>query len=193
MTNRREFLKAATALSAVPLMGGSPFAIGREPVTLDAVIFDLRHPDARTFAACADQLGAPCREIEGDVTNLWQDELRSHWQAAPAAIAGLTERPALFLLERLAWDHGLRVVFAAEHAPDGRGYVAHRIIRTTDAGLAQELEAAGWRWPRVLADIMIAGPRVTTRDFRPTDTSMAAYPGEPAKLYSWVIAPRTAA
>ncbi len=193
MTNRREFLQTVTALSAVPLVGRAAFAIGREPVVLDVVIFDSRHAEARDFGARAGRLGAPLREIEGDITDLWRDELLGRWQAAPVTIAGLTERPALFLLERLAWDHGLRVVFEAEHAPDGRGTTAHQVVRTANSGLALELEAAGRSWPDVLADSLVTGSHATTRDFRPSDAALAAHLGEAEKLYSWIIAPRTAA
>ena len=193
MTNRREFLQTAAALSAAPLAGRAAFADGRESVVLEAVIFDSRHPEARDFGARAGFLGAPLRAIEGDITDLWQNELLSRWRKAPAAIAGLTERPALFLLERLAWEHGLRVVFEAEHAPDGRGLAVHRIGRTADPRLADELGLAGRSWPSVLADALVGADRVAAPDTRPTDAGLAARLGEPMKLCSWIIAPRTAA
>lgn len=193
MTNRREFLQTAAALSAAPLAGRAAFADGRESVMLEAVIFDARHPEARDFGARAGFLGAPLRSIEGDITELWQNELLPRWRKAPAAIAGLTERPALFLLERLAWEHGLRVVFEAEHAPDGQGLAVHRIGRSADPRLADELGLAGRGWPSALADALVGGGRVAAKDMRPTDTGLAARLGEPMKLHSWIIAPRTAA
>src|SRR5690606_38561175 len=119
----------------------------------------------RDFGARAEFLGAPLRSIEGDITALWQNELLSCWKASPAAIAGLTERPALFLLERLAWEHGLRVVFEAEHESRGGG-AAHRVMRTADARLAGELELAGRSWPRVLADALISANRAPSQDAR---------------------------
>jgi len=190
VTNRREFLQtAAAALSAAPLAGRAAFADGRgTALTFDAVIFDSRHGEARDFGARAAVLGVPLRAIEGDITDVWQSELLPRWRNAPAAIAGLTERPALFLLERLAWEHGLRVVFEAEHAPDA----THRVLRSGDPRLADELAFAGRSWPSVLADALIAGGRAPSHDVRPTDAALAAYLGEPTKLYSWIIAPRTA-
>jgi len=192
VTNRREFLQTAAALSAAPLAGRAAFAEGHRAAVLDAVIFDSRHPEARDFGARAGFLGAPLRAIEGDITDLWQNELLVRWRTAPAAIAGLTERPALFLLERLAWDHGMRVVFEAEHAPDGRGRAAHRVVRTADPRLADELDLAAQSWPRILADALVAATPVAARDTRPTDAGLAAHLGEPTKLYSWIIAPRSA-
>jgi hypothetical protein len=194
VTNRREFLQTAAALSAAaPLAGRAAFASGRAPTVLDAVVVDARHSEARDFAAVVGQLGAPLRVIEGDITDLWQNELRRRWQAGAAAVAGLTERPALFVLERLAWDHGLRVVFEAEHIPDGRGGAAHRVVRTADPQLGRELAAAGNRWTGVLAHALVAENGVQTRDYRPTSAALAAHLGEATKLHSWIIAPRSAA
>jgi hypothetical protein len=191
---RREFLRTAAALSAVPLAGRVTFAKAREQRAVpEAVVFDSRHLEGREFATHAGLLGAPVRAIEGDITSLWQNELLRRWKTGPVAIAGLTERPALFLLERLAWDHGLRVIFAAEHEPHGRGHAAHRVAFTADPRLALHLAAAGRSWPRVLAEVLIIGTRAPPRDFRPTDAALAAYIGEPSKLFSWIIAPRAAA
>ncbi|HEX7081570.1 MAG TPA: hypothetical protein VF329_11200 [Gammaproteobacteria bacterium] len=190
MTNRREFLCTAAALSATPLAGRAAFAEGRELAALEAVVYDSRHPEAREFGARAALLGAPLRAIEGDVTDLWQHELLARWKAGPRAVAGLTERPALFVLERLAWEHGLRVVFEAEHEPNGSGAAAHRVLRTAAPDLAHELAAAGRGWTAVLAEAVVAGPRTRGHDFRSSQAALTAYPGEPTTLCSWVIAPR---
>lgn len=191
MTNRREFLQTAAALSTAPLAGHAAFAKGTGAPTLDAVIFDTRYAEGRHFGTRAGLLGASLRSIEGDITALWQDELLGRWQSGPTVMAGLTERPALFLLERLAWEHGMRVVFEAEHEP-AHGGAAHRLLRTAHPGLSRELEAAGQSWPSVLADALVAGTRTRTHDFRPTDAGLARKLGEPTKLHSWIIAPRTA-
>jgi hypothetical protein len=202
VTNRREFLQAAAVLSAVPLVGrvalagsgvaGAGAAAG-DAVALDAVVFDSRHAESRDFGARAGRLGVPLRAIAGDITDLWQQELRLRLKAGSLVIGGLTERPALFLLERLAWDHRLRVVFEVEHEPDGRGGAAHRVVRTADPNLARVLESAGRAWPATLAEALIDATRLPAPDVRPTDPGLAARLGEPMTLYSWIIAPRRAA
>lgn len=193
MTNRREFLQAATLLSAAPLLAGrATYAATRGSRTFAAVVFDTRHPQARDFAAHAGARGVPVRAIEADITDLWQDDLRRRWQAGSAPVAGLTERPALFLLERLAWEHDLRVVFAAEHTLNSHDTTVHSCVRTADAGLAHTLTAAGRDWPRVLADKLMENTSLITHDYRPTDAGLAAGLDEPVKLYSWIIAPRRA-
>lgn len=192
MTDRREFLQAAAVLTAAPLAARAAFAGPGDAARLDAVVVDSRHAAARVFGNFAALAGAPRREVQGDITDLWQRELLHRWREAPAAVAGLTERPALFLLERLGWDHGLRVVFEAEHLPDGVGGMQHRIVQSGAAGLERELAAAGSEWPAVLADALILGSRATARDTRPSGAAMAANLAEPTKLYSWIIAPRSA-
>jgi len=193
MTDRRKFLKAAAVLSTAPLTARAAFAGTGNAARLDAVVVDSRHEAARVFGGFAELAGAPRRDVQGDITDLWQRELVHRWRAAPAAVAGLTERPALFLLERLGWDHGLRVVFEAEHLPDGLGGMQHRIVQSNAAGLERELALAGADWPAVLADSLILGSRATTRDALPSGAAMAANLAEPTKLYSWIIAPRSAA
>lgn len=202
MTSRREFLRTAAAFSAAPLAGSAAFAGERiqsprqaaaTEMSFDAVVFDARHKASRDFSLRANVLGAALRVIEGDITDLWQSEFSRRWKQGPVAIAGLTERHALFLFEHLAWEHGMRVVFEAEHqsAPDGDA--THKILRSADHGLVRELNAAGSRWPRVVADALMAGSAVPSRASGPTGSAMAEHPGEPDKLYSWIIAPRSAA
>jgi hypothetical protein len=193
MTDRREFLQAAAVLSTAPLAARAAFAGLGHAARLDAVVVDSRHAAARVFGDFAALAGAPRREVQGDITDLWQRELVHRWREAPAALAGLTERPALFLLERLGWDHGLRVVFEAEHLPDATGGVQHRIVQSNAVGLERELAAAGADWPAVLADALILSGAATKRDTLPSGAAMAANLGESTKLYSWIIAPRTAA
>src|SRR5690606_26367707 len=181
------------ALSVAPLTSQTGFATPRQFPGLTTAIIDSRHPDARYFGAQARSLGAAQRVIEGDITDLWQHELLALWRAKPAAVAGLTEGPALFLLERLAWDHGLRVVFEAEHIQDAHGNTTHRVVRSASPELAHILAAAGANWPAMLANALIDGGHTPVNDFRPTDAGLADYLGEATKLYSWIIAPRKAA
>jgi hypothetical protein len=198
VTSRRTFLQTAAALSAAPLAGAAAFAGGphnpeRKPLTLDAVIFDARHAESRAFSMRANVLGAPLRVIEGDVTDLWQREFSQRWKRGPVTVAGLTERHALFLFEHLAWEHGMRVVFEAEHSPAADGAATHRILRAADRALLRELTAAGSEWPRAVADALVAGFAVPSRENGPTGSAMAEHLGEPDKLYSWIIAPRSVA
>jgi hypothetical protein len=165
------------------------------PATNLAVLYDHRHAEAREFRQRAAHWDARIRgTLDGDITEIWQNDLSVAWKKKPQALAGLTERPALFLLERLSWDYGLRVVFEAEHESTGKGNWNHSIVRSGNSSLKRELEAAGAAWPVVLADQMLAAQtEVAKRDFMPSGAAMAARIDEPTKLHSWIIAPRAAA
>lgn len=188
MANRREFLQTAALLSALPLaQRGLSRAL--PPTPLDIVVFDRRYAEARDFGALAAAQGALVRDFSADITDLWKQDLRERWKASAGLVAGLSERPALFLLERLGWDHGQRVVFEAEHELRAGGHVRHRVLRSGNARLAAELTSAGAAWPGVLAEAL-RQPHNASTDIHPTEAAMAAHRGEGSKLYSWIIAPQ---
>jgi hypothetical protein len=190
---RRKFLESAAVVSAAPLAPKVVFANGTQRAMPMCAIFDSRHPGARMFGLRAEHLGVPIRAIQGDITDLWLDELEGRWKSANAAIAGLTERPALFMLEQLGWDYGLRVVYQAEHEANDERSAQHHIVRSSLSSLGRQLDAAGASWPAVLADqVLTAAEQVASPDVTPSGAAMAAYLHEPTKLYSWIIAPKTA-
>jgi hypothetical protein len=194
VTTRRKFLESAAVVSAAPLAPAVVLGDGTQRASAIGAVYDARYREGRAFGLRAGQLGVPVRGIEGDITDLWQDEVRGRWQSASVAIAGLTERPALFMLEQLAWEFGLRVVYQAEHEPNGPGSTIHRVVRSGRPGLSRYLDAAGAAWPDVLADqMLIRAEQVASGDGTPSGAAMAAFLNEPTKLYSWIIAPRPAA
>jgi len=104
MISRREVLQGGVLIASVPLI---PTALA-DP-SLYRVLFDQRFAASREFGAHAQWQGHTVRGFNGDITNVWFEELRPKWRQGPAAIAGLTAHGALFCLERLAWDAGMRV------------------------------------------------------------------------------------
>jgi hypothetical protein len=193
MANRREFLQAAAAATGATAAARAGFAadgaLTSEPLALRAVIVDARFPDARAFGARLASRGAPVRSIEADVTDLWRNELKPMWAQEPAPIAGLTARPALFLLERLAWEHRMRVVFHAEHEALTEGRVAHAVLQGGAGFRAADLDAAGDLWAEALARALEGLPG-SARTAGPTPAGLAARHAETGEpLASWVIAP----
>lgn len=204
MTSRRDFLHSAAVLSAAPLASGT--ALGAEdakPRIENAIpdiaaagfsaVFDARFPASRAFGERARGLGALTGGFDGDVTHLWRTELLARWKAKPALTVGLTDRHALFVLERLAWDQGMRVVFEAEHQPASGDRALHRIVRAGRGDLDASLSSAADRWAETLADHLLADPQLASADVSPTGAAMASHLAEPSKLHSWIIAPRNAA
>ena len=119
MTSRREFLKAGlTASALLPVGARANFAIveGASVATVPfyKVLYDTRFPASVAFARRAAARGFALHAIAGDMTRFWYDDLYHRWREAPTAIAGLTAHGALFCLERLAWEHRMRVVYRRE-------------------------------------------------------------------------------
>jgi hypothetical protein len=135
MHSRREFLQAGIAASIVPI------ALPAQAFTFDvptdarmippadeffSIVYDVRFNDAALLASKAERSGLPVTRITGDITEFWFNELSLKWQSrtgvkpvcqtgAPVAIAGFTTHGPLFCLERLGWDHGMRVAFRRVH------------------------------------------------------------------------------
>lgn len=82
------------------------------------VIFDERFPASVAFADHVRREGMPVHGIRGDITALWFHDLDLRWKQGPAAISGLTDANALFCLDLLARDKGMRVKARTEW-PDG--------------------------------------------------------------------------
>jgi hypothetical protein len=124
MASRREFLQAGIAASVLPLAAVANNIAPSQSENHDfyKVIFDERFPASVTFGEEWQARGAAVRAIRGDITDLWFHDLDRQWKRRPTAIAGLTAHGALFCLERLAWDHGMRVISRVEQvAHDGDG------------------------------------------------------------------------
>jgi hypothetical protein len=119
MANRREFLQAGIAASLLPMaVAGSTLSPSEhaDRVTFYKVIFDERFPASVTFGESWKAHGAAVHAIRGDITDLWFHDLDLQWKKQPVAIAGLTAHGPLFCLERLAWNHGMRVISRIEQS-----------------------------------------------------------------------------
>lgn len=193
MTSRREFLQIGMAATALPLATEVVRAAGvtdaADALPLYRAVYDTRFSDSVAFAAALGRHGVPMHAIDGDVTRLWYDDLYHAWRTRPVAIAGLTAHGALFCLERLAWDHGMRVVFRAEHRyRDGR--IEHDLAGPVAMLAEAERLGGSAAWPACMAAALCACPRGRTelgRAHRAAPFEGAAPAGE--ELYSWVIAP----
>jgi hypothetical protein len=197
MATRRTFIQVAAG-TALPVSAGLRAADVPASATtlqrreLGAVVIDSGHAEARDFGDRLDPRGAKVLSIrEGDVTTAWLNSIRPLWLKRRATVAGLTTPAALFCLEQLAWQHGLRVVFHAEHTLQLDGRLDHRVQRDPQMArlTASNLQRAGTRWPARLADAMAA--RSTTSIRRPGPSLAALQPTLPEGallLTSWIIA-----
>ncbi len=126
MISRRQILQSGLVATSLPLVAGvslaplqSAHARALEHAGLYKVLFDRRFAASREFGREAQWQGQSVHGFDGDITNVWYHDLHPRWQKAPVAIAGLTAHGALFCLERLAWDVGMRVTHRAEERYEG--------------------------------------------------------------------------
>jgi hypothetical protein len=196
MANRRDFLTAA-ALTAgsLALTPATQAATQRRPLALHAVLIEERFAPSRAFGArLAAHDGTPVLAVaDGDITQLWLQQIGPAWRRHPVAVAGLTTRPALFCLEELAAVSGLRVVLHAEHILLPQARTEHQILRgAKSAGLdALDLSLSGPLWPTRMADA-VALHRSSSQALRvgPSDAALEPAMPEGAQLLtSWIIAP----
>ncbi len=109
------------------------------------------------------------RRISGDITGLWYGELYDRWRSAPFALAGMTDRMALFCLEQLARDARMRVVYRMAHP---------------------QTEEAAPDWAAEAAQTLLAAPLPTgAASGAPALAESAA---DEHTLFSWIIAPAPA-
>jgi hypothetical protein len=195
MTSRRRFLTVGLAAAALPLAARGNFraeASSGETVALYKVLYDTRFAASVAFAHRASARGLTVQAMAGDMTQFWYGDLYHRWRSGPAAIAGLTAHGALFCLERLAWDQGMRVIYRGEHAAAAGGCVAHRFEGAALLLSAAPEPAPAPRWAAGFADVVAPSPieRTETRTRRASSRQTATGPSsEP--LFSWVIAPMT--
>ena len=188
MTSRRAFIQAGVALSAAvsspSIAAAAPTA--RERLPLYRVVFDARFAASRAFGEAARAQGARTAAIVGDVTRLWQGELDPQWRATPAAIAGLTTNRSFYMLEVVARDHGMRVIFHADHRPIAGDVFAHRLVGPDTLAAPDFL--GGEAWPAQVARLVTAWPSGAHTPLGTTgDLMIPSGAGEP--LVSFVIAP----
>jgi hypothetical protein len=160
MTNRREFLQTGVSVSALPLaIGGLPSSMAAdvrrepEPLSPHKAIFDDRYAEGRAFAAAIGRFGVPARALtNGDITDLWYDELDLVWRTQRVAVAGLTQFGPMFALERLGNDRGMRVVLRVEHQLRADGTLAHVMTGAAETlAAAEQLQRRGVDWPTMIA------------------------------------------
>jgi hypothetical protein len=138
--NRREVVAGCVAAVAVPLvlegvLGHTPPVGSRGATPLFRVVYEGSAAAGRAFGREAARLGGAVREIRGDMTRVWYEEIAPRWRHEGAAIAGLTAAGALFCFEQLAWDAGMRVVYRAQHSPLDDGEALARLVMHLPAGL----------------------------------------------------------
>jgi hypothetical protein len=202
MPTRRAFIQAGLTISVAPAVptwihaeSGSSIhraTVGHHP--LQCVVCDMRSHWSTELANVLDRPGVTVIRTKGDITDFWFADLSQRWKRAPVVIAGLTADGPLFCLERLGWDHGLRVVFRGTHRIVSTDRIEHVITAPVgNVGSAHRAGLAGDAWVRTLAGLLSS----CTSARETTATSVRGALGrmsdvDVSQLVSWVIAPKPA-
>jgi hypothetical protein len=190
MIRRREFVASGLAVSflsraaAAGLAGPAPTAKTR---TVPPFVADQRFLEARVAARAAEARGAAIRWLAEDVTAVYE-WLDLAMRAAPFAISGMTSGNALFLIERLAWEHGLRTVYRGLHARARDGRHAHDLLGASALVRLIDDRAAS-NWAAVLGRELAAwAPDPVHR--AQVVRSQAIPCADGATLASWLLVPK---
>jgi len=179
MVNRRSVLKIGAATVAGVLVKMPVSGLDQPPQRAHAAfhraVFDERFGECRGFAAEMDSAGVRTSAIRGDVAKLWYGDLRVHLRENRLPVAGLTDRAALFCLEELARDVGMRVIFRADHILDQETGTQHDAAGVAGFGRAIAVS---------LSQFDMSEPRDTSAQKRTGPFS----PENKTALVSWLIA-----
>ena len=199
MITRRDFLGTSlvgTVGVGAVLAEQRSTLLSRPLTDLHTGVVDSRFVESSQFGQVLDRYGVSARPFRGDVTELWFTQLDPLWRAQRASVAGLTTYGVFFCLERMAWDHGMRVTYCARHAPRAGGEVDHALPEVAAALAADLRKARSSVWPRRVAQ-WVAGTPIARRaqaitasiaDPRRHTSTCEGAPDVAPVLYSWVIA-----
>jgi hypothetical protein len=208
--DRRAFLQSSAAVSAAGLSaasaaafaapGGSHFA-GRAGWSLasERFIIDTRFAEAVATGRAAQSENLRVAEVSGDMSNLWYHDLDLRWRDAPMVLAGVTAPEGLFVLETLANDRGMRVVYRGVHTVGPAGVERH-VLRGPGELVALLANSRGrfsasGIWGTHACAALRGCPASSRAAVESLEFSTPAHPDRrdvPASpsLVSWIIAPR---
>lgn len=194
MTNRRQFIQSGLALSAASLpvsaLAGAASTTSSPALRLERFVVDTRVPAAVELATRAATRAIAVAETSGDLTDLWRSDLAARWKRAPMALAGATTRAGLFVLETLANDHGMRVVYRGIHERFARDSARH-VLSGPASVLAHAARTEEPLWA-ALCGAMAACPLGRTPAARLELEREAGGLDGAEPLVTWIIAPRAA-
>jgi len=135
MINRRTTLK----LGGVGVLGGLvnlpaqslAFSATKTSALPVQAIYDSSYSESLTFANRIQLSDSSVKDIQGDLSQLWYNQLRNQLITNHTPLIGLTSRRDLFCLEELARDVGMKVNFRIDHLIHQNGFVEHQLNGST--------------------------------------------------------------
>lgn len=143
MVTRRTLIKQGAAAAAATVIQAPAQALGAALLAdgrgIARALFDERFAETRSFGTALAARGVPTHGIRGDAAMLWYCDLKARLVEERLPFVGMTDRAALFCLEELARDLGLKVCGRIDHSIDGLGNVSHQAV-----GPTAWLDASHW-------------------------------------------------
>jgi hypothetical protein len=192
MINRREVIASGLAVSFLARTSAASLAGAPPTGSHEAVAFfaaDERFAAARAAARAAASRGAATQSLGADVTALYES-LDLAWRTFPFAVSGLTTTNALFVIERLAWDRGLRTVYRGIHRHAGDGRLEHELLGPPTL-IPRIEERARRNWGGALGRALVEWvPEAAERQQIVSPQMLPDVGG--ATLASWLLMPKSA-
>jgi hypothetical protein len=182
---RRGLIQVGAALAASGIAVRKAGAFGRVPgIKLDVMVVD-DSDDGRVFGRAAAGQGMRVCAASDELGIYY---LASSWRReAPMPLGGLTHAANLFVVERLAWDVGMRVVFLGRHS-NLDGDLAHALKGPPAAINRFHTSARLSDWRIALARTLMDLPHLTPA-LKPLHAVRDVMIEGDLALFSWVIAP----
>lgn len=196
--NRRDVVKTAISISALPLIGGrfASGAVAPADRSVRNALVDERNVASRAFGRGALAHGLTVHASRGDWSQLWFTHLDREWRVRPAAIVGVTYHGPLFTFEQLARPRGMRPVFVAELRRYGNGAASLRVSGAAAAvtRAEQAVRLDDETWGASMAEILIglsaeAGAPLAGRAESTNGIEAPVSTERPDPIYAWMIAP----
>ena len=182
---RRGLIQAGAAIAASTVAVKKAGAFGRvQGIRLDVMVVD-DSDDGQIFGRVAAGQGMRVYAASDEMGIYY---LASNWRREqPLPLGGLTHGSNLFVVERLAWDVGMRIVFLGRHS-NLDGDLAHA-FRGPPAAINRfhgSVRLSDWRI--ALAHTLMELPQLTPA-LKPLHAVRDAMIEGDLALFSWVIAP----
>jgi len=189
---------AASVAAAASISGGTPNDPLGLSLPLHLALFDTRFPAAHVFARAMAIRGVSLAPYDGDVTPVWFHQLDPVWRRYPLAVTGLTTEGALFCLEQLACDNGMRVAYRGFHEASSEGGVRHLLESSSRRPQDVRGRLSGAEpWPAQVAELIAsidepepAFPSDAKARTRAHYRTRSRVEGNGPRLVSWLIAPK---
>ncbi len=191
MVNRRTLIKLGTVGIAAAVAQAPAHAFGSallgDSRGLARAIFDERFAEARSFGSVLSTRGMPTTGIRGDVSALWYRDLKARLLEARLPIVGLTDRTALFCLEELARDVGMKVQGRIDHTFDPQGALTHHVTGPSAWINAGQRLGPEQGFGRVMA-ALLTDPTLHGESFAAQKHTGPFSPANKKQLVSWWMA-----